>query len=71
MNDKTNEHLREIGLDLGECHACQACAELNPEIFEWDETLDRPVVKKSHVTEEEVREAMSCCPKDCILFVDE
>lgn len=64
------QDLREIGLDLGECHACTACVEMNPDIFDWDDGADMPVVRRSRVSEEEIREIMSCCPKDCIVFVD-
>ncbi len=62
--------LREVAIELGDCCSCQGCIDLNPDVFEWDDVLDMPVVCRSKVTEEEIRDIMNCCPADCIVFVD-
>jgi ferredoxin len=66
----TIDETREIGLDLGRCHGCMGCVELAPELFEWDDDNDQPRLRKGRATEEEVREVMACCPKDCIFLAD-
>jgi ferredoxin len=42
--------------------------DLNPDIFEWDETTDRPIVIRPEATIQEVQDAMNCCPGECILI---
>ena len=58
--------LAEASLDLGYCTSCQACIELCPEVFGWDETSDLPYLKTSQGSEEDLRKAAAYCPKDCI-----
>jgi ferredoxin len=58
--------LFEVGLDLERCTGCQACVELCPEVFGWDETTELPFLKTSQSTEAEVLKAAAFCPKDCI-----
>ncbi len=62
MSDKKNE----IIMDMGPCNGCAGCSELNPDIFGWDEDQGRPYLKKTHATKEEIQDALSCCPGDCI-----
>lgn len=56
----------DILFELSECNNCMGCIDLNPEIFGWDENTDRPYLKKNKATEDEIRDALSCCPGDCI-----
>lgn len=67
---ETETKTHEIGLDLGRCHGCMGCVELNPEIFEWDENNDQPHLLKGRASEEEIQEVIACCPKDCIFLAD-
>ncbi len=60
----------EIGLSLGNCHACQGCVELNPDIFEWDEENDQPRLLKTSASRDEIQHLINCCPKDCIYLVE-
>ena len=50
-NEKTCTELREVAIELGDCRSCYGCIELNPDIFEWDDTLDMPYVCRDKVTE--------------------
>ena len=70
-NQTTNTKYREVAIELGDCRGCQGCIDLNPGVFEWDETLDMPFVCRSKVTEDEVRDIMNTCPEGCIVFVDD
>ncbi|MEF2144889.1 MAG: ferredoxin [Desulfovibrionaceae bacterium] len=63
LNQDTKQ--REIILDQGRCHGCMGCHEMCPALIGWDEENDRPILKKNKATEEEIQEAMACCPKDC------
>ncbi|MDD3312486.1 ferredoxin [Pseudodesulfovibrio sp.] len=70
-NTTQNNKYREVAIELGGCRGCQGCIDLNPGVFEWDEALDMPCVRRSKVTEDEVRDIMNTCPEGCIVFVDE
>ncbi|WP_419788285.1 ferredoxin [Pseudodesulfovibrio sp.] len=72
MSNKTSDtNYREVAIELGDCRGCQGCIDLNPDVFAWDEALDMPCVRRSRVTEEEVRDIMNTCPEGCIVFVDD
>ena len=68
---ETAEALRDINICHADCHGCRGCVDMAPGIFQWNEQDDRPLIVKDGVTEEEVREAMAFCPRDCIHFNDE
>lgn len=57
---------REVSINLAECNRCMGCVDMCPELFEWDDENDCPVLKRTEANEEEVREALTCCPSDCI-----
>lgn len=61
---------REITLDTGRCNGCLGCVGLNPDVFGWDENLGLPFLKRDRATPEEINEALTCCPKQCIGFAD-
>lgn len=65
MSD-SSQHPVETTLDLERCTGCQACFELCPEVFGWDETLELPFLKASRGPDEDLRKAAAYCPKDCI-----
>ncbi len=58
--------LHEVFVDRSECNACSGCCDICPDIFEWDEDTGRPSLKRQHATHDEVREAISLCPRRCI-----
>lgn len=60
------QDLHEVLLDLSRCNACSGCAGVCPEIFGWDEDMERPYLKRHFATHDEVREAIALCPKRCI-----
>lgn len=65
MSD-SSQHPVETTLNLERCTGCQACVELCPEVFGWDETLELPFLKAGRGTDEDLRKAAAYCPKDCI-----
>ncbi|MDO9630601.1 MAG: ferredoxin [Humidesulfovibrio sp.] len=58
--------LHEVLVDRSECNACSGCCDICPDIFEWDNDLGCPSLKRQFATHDEVREAISLCPRRCI-----
>ena len=50
------------------CNACMGCVEAAPEFFAYDEATDAVVILRDRATEDDVREALNACPKDCIIL---
>ena len=56
-------------IDSSECSDCESCVELCPTVFKINEETGMiEAVELSQYPEEEIREAISCCPKDCITW---
>ena len=56
-------------IDISECSDCESCVELCPSVFRInEETGIIEAVELSQYPEEKIREAISCCPKDCITW---
>lgn len=56
-------------IDISECSDCESCVELCPSVFRInEETGIIEAVELSQYPEEAIREAISCCPKDCITW---
>ncbi len=62
---QTDMH-HEVLLDISRCNACTGCTEICPDIFEWDDDLERPSLRRQTATHDEVREAIALCPRRCI-----
>lgn len=52
------------------CSGCGACAEVRPELFGYDEDGQKAVPRVMEAPEEDIREAQSWCPCDCIEIGD-
>jgi len=48
------------------CNGCGACAAMVPELFEMDETVEKPVILLVEAPAEDIERAMGICPHDCI-----
>ncbi|WP_028575350.1 ferredoxin [Desulfonatronovibrio hydrogenovorans] len=58
---------RTVVLDQDECIGCEACVELCPEVFAFDEETEKArVIKEEGGPEEEIQEAIDTCPVECI-----
>ena len=56
-------------IDISECTYCESCIEVCPTVFRInEETGILEVAELSEYPEEEILEAISCCPKDCIIW---
>lgn len=62
----TTESQVEYCVNATECCGCQACIELCPELFGWDEINEQVIVKRECASPDEVAQAMAYCPNDCI-----
>jgi ferredoxin len=69
MKDK-NVKIRKVPvIDLSRCTDCESCLETCPAIFKRnEETGVIEIVDLSEYPEEDVHEAMSVCPTDCITW---
>ena len=69
MEDKNNTMCKVPVIDLSRCTDCESCLEICPAVFKRNaETGIIEVVELSEYPEEDVREAMSVCPADCITW---
>lgn len=58
---------QEVRLDQEECLGCEACVEICPDVFAFDESAGKAFVKSVASGEEEcVDEAIASCPAGCI-----
>ena len=56
-------------IDIRECSDCGTCLELCPTVFRKNEASGIIEARElSQYPEEEIREAISCCPKECIIW---
>jgi len=57
----------EVSLDEEECIGCQSCVELCPEVFGFDDEIEKAFVYKEYSGDEEcIEDAAAACPVDCI-----
>ncbi len=57
----------KVILDQDECIGCQACVELCPAVFRFDDEVGKAYVAKDADSEAEcVDEAIASCPVGCI-----
>lgn len=56
-----------VTLDEDECIGCQSCVELCPDVFGFDDEMEKAYVYKEHSMDEEcIENAAASCPVDCI-----
>jgi len=65
------DKLRKITLLLGDCHGCEACVALAPEVVVIDEATGKPRLVQDEVPEQLAQELIAYCPDDCIEYDDE
>lgn len=57
----------KLWIDQDECIGCEACVELCPEVFNFDdEEAKASVAEGADVDAECVEEAIASCPAECI-----
>lgn len=66
-----DENLRSYSVNPVCCNGCGACVEMEPELFAWDESGEKPVMLREAGPEAAVRRAMAYCPHDCIEIEEE
>lgn len=60
---------KKVVIEEEECLGCEACVELCPEIFEFNDDSEKAIVIMEEGGDEEcIQEAMDSCPADCILY---
>ncbi|ADW16651.1 ferredoxin [Desulfobulbus propionicus DSM 2032] len=58
---------QEVQIDQDECLGCEACVEICPAVFAFDDSRGKAFVKNDANADEEcVDEAIGSCPAGCI-----
>ena len=58
---------KKVVLDQEECIGCEACVELCPEVFAFEEETEKArVIKETGGPEDLIQEAIDTCPVECI-----
>jgi len=58
---------KEVVIDQEECIGCEACVELCPEVFAFDEDEEKAsVIDGANPDSDCVEEAIASCPSECI-----
>lgn len=58
---------KEIKIDQDECIGCEACVELCPAVFDFDDDEGKAfVIEESDADSDCVDEAIASCPAECI-----
>ncbi len=56
-------------VDIGICTMCGGCIEVAPEVFTINNALGYiGIIELNHYPENEVNEAITICPVDCIIW---
>jgi ferredoxin len=62
---------RKVVIEVEECDGCEACVELCPEVFSFnDETEKAEVILDQGGDEDCIEEAIDSCPSECISWED-
>lgn len=57
----------QVVIDQEECIGCEACVELCPSVFEFDDDEEKAsVIENADDSEDCVEEAIASCPSECI-----
>ncbi len=60
---------KQVRIDTEECIGCEACVELCPDIFAFDEEAGKSHVIKAEGGDEAcIEEAVASCPAECISY---
>ncbi len=63
--------MQQVTIDQEECIGCEACVELCPDIFAYDEGQNKAYVTKPEGGDAKcIDEAIASCPVSCIAYED-
>ncbi len=54
-----------------DCSGCQACIEMCPELFAWDDVNEQVRPLHDCADPETIQKAMAYCPNDCLDYEDD
>jgi ferredoxin len=57
---------KRVVIEEEECEGCETCAELCPEVFEFDDDIQKAKVINPESDEDCVQDAIDSCPVECI-----
>ena len=58
-------------VELSDCITCGVCAEVSPEVFRLSDAGYIEIAQLDTYPEDEVNEAITYCPADCISWIAE
>jgi len=60
---------KKVEIDQGECLGCEACVEICPSVFRFDEDEEKAfVIEGAEAGDDCVEEAIASCPGECIAW---
>jgi len=64
--------MKKVIIDEDECLGCEACVEICPGMFAFNEDTEKAYVidGADDLDEEEVQDAIDSCPVECIRYKD-
>lgn len=66
LNSEDKAPMKTPVLDLSECILCEICVEVAPHSFQINDAGFVEVLPLDDYGDEDIREAIKNCPKDCI-----
>ncbi|MBU1169174.1 MAG: ferredoxin [Proteobacteria bacterium] len=58
---------KKVVIDEEECMGCEACVEIAPDIFEFNDDEEKAIVIKAEGGDKDaIQEAIDACPASCI-----
>jgi ferredoxin len=62
---------RKFYIDQDECISCGACVDSCPDVFQMNDDNLAEIYNATGASEEEIQDAIDCCPVTCIHWEDE
>ena len=69
MTDEAQEV--SVSLETFRCKGCEACVDLLPDVFGWDEDAEKAYLKKGAGPADPLRQCAVICPSRCIEVEEE
>jgi ferredoxin len=62
---------KRVVIEEEECEGCETCVELCPDVFEFDDDIQKAKVINPESDEDCVQDAIDSCPVECIRWEED